>query len=96
MRSLAFSPNNSMLASGGFENLIIWTLQQDQCQIIKSFSLKGTGQPGKQNPLGAGSSGANYGVLGMAAAGSGQSGNHPLEENSVQKTMVQEINWSHD
>ena len=30
------------------------------------------------------------------APGSGQSGNNQLDENSAQKAMVMELNWSHD
>ena len=34
--SIAFSPNNKMLASGGFENLVIWSMQ-DNFQILRHF-----------------------------------------------------------
>lgn len=34
--SIAFSPNNKMLASGGFDNLVIWSMQ-DNFQVIKHF-----------------------------------------------------------
>jgi len=33
---MAFSPNNLMLASGGVDNLIIWSLA-GQGQVIKHF-----------------------------------------------------------
>ena len=80
VRALAFSPNNSFLASGGSESLIIWSIQQDQCQQIKNFSLKNSEMI--QNQIGAGSSGANYGSMMRIAPGSGQ------EENTAQKAIV--------
>ena len=77
-----------MLASGGSDSLIIWSLQQDDCQQIKNFGLKNSEQI--QNQLATGSSGANYGGMVRIAPGSGQ------EENTGQKALVQDLNWSHD
>lgn len=36
VRCLAFSPNNKMIASGGIDNLVIWSLQ-DSCQVVKHY-----------------------------------------------------------
>ena len=82
---MAFSPNNQMLASGGVDNLIIWSLQ-GQGSIIKHFQK----QSNAQQPGGVG----NYGMMGMAP-GSGQSGNH-IDEQYAQRAMVQELSWSAD
>lgn len=35
--SLAFSPNNKMLAGGGVDNLVIWSMQ-DNYQVLKHFN----------------------------------------------------------
>lgn len=64
LRTMAFSPNNSMLAAGGEDNLIIWSIGQGAySMMIKHFQ--------RSNAL---QSGANYGGMGIAP-GSGQSGN---------------------
>lgn len=69
LRTLAFSPNNQLLAAGGEDKLIIWSLSNNQ--MIKYFSRGNASQP----------SVTNYGMLGMAP-GSGQSDN-PGEEHYV-------------
>ena len=43
LRTMAFSPDNQMLASGGVNNLIIWSLQ-GQGSIIKHFERQGGSQ----------------------------------------------------
>ena len=43
LRTMAFSPDNQMLASGGVNNLIIWSLQ-GQGSIIKHFERQGGAQ----------------------------------------------------
>ena len=61
LRTMAFSPDNQMLASGGVNNLIIWSLQ-GQGSIIKHFERQG----GSQQP-----GGTNYGAMMGMAPGSG-------------------------
>ena len=73
-----------MLASGGSNSLIVWLIQQNECQQLKNFSLKNSEQ------LGNGSSGAHYGGIMRIAPGSGQ------DENTGMKASVSELNWSHD
>jgi len=83
LRTMAFSPNNQMLATGGEDNLIIWSLM-GHGSIIKHFQRPNGQQPGVNN----------YGMMGMAP-GSGQSGN-PMDEQYAQRMSVQDLNWSPD
>lgn len=72
-----------MLASGGVDNLIIWSLTTFECPILRHFQWQG-------NSLTAAGPNSLMGV----AAGSGQSANHLHDD--LPKAVVQELNWSSD
>lgn len=51
---MAFNPFNTMLAAGGEDNLIIWSVQGPYPTMIKHFQRSNSQQ-----------SGANFGMTGM-------------------------------
>ncbi len=55
VRCVAFSPNNKMIASGGLDNLVIWSLT-DNCQVVKHYQrgAASAAKPGEPTPAGGG------------------------------------------
>ena len=80
------------MATGGIDSVIIWQLSNSS--ILRHFQSQ-RGQRGAQHAGAAGGAG-NYGLMGVAAPGSGQSANHPLEEGNEQRDCLNDLTWSND